>query len=264
MVQLLAKYSLKMILTKKGPFHADHVGSFLRPAALKEACSKFSVEEITKEALRQVENNEIEKLVEKQKEVGLQVVKDGEFRRKWWQVDFLQALEGIQTFEVDAPGLFQGEMKKATVYTVGSKLALPKNHPFLEGFAFLKEFVGNHVAKQTIPGPNMIFYSGVVGSQAYLNNTVYPSFDEVAADIIQVYQDAIQAFYDAGCRYLQLDDTSWGSLFSDDFRKKIEANGFTPEELMQKFADITIESVANKPDDMVMTIHICRGNFKSA
>lgn len=254
-----------MIQTKKGPFRADHVGSFLRPAVLKDARAKFNAGKLTKDELRKVEDLEIEQLVAKQKEIGLEVVTDGEFRRKWWHLDFIQALEGIRTFDVDAPSLFQGTMKKATVYTVSDKLAFPKNHPFLDDFMFLKKVAGdNHIAKQTIPGPNMIFYSGVVGSQTYLNKPIYDSLDAVAADIIQVYQDAIQAFYKVGCRYLQLDDTSWGALFSEDFRRKIEENGFNPEELIQKFADITIGAVDNKPEDMVITIHICRGNFKSA
>lgn len=110
----------------------------------------------------------------------------------------------------------------------------------------------------------MIFYSGVVGSEPYLSNPSYPSLDDAAKDIVNVYQDAIQAFYEAGCRYLQLDDTSWGALFSDAFRDKIKAQGFDPDELVKKFADITVEAVANKPEDMAITIHICRGNFKSS
>lgn len=248
----------------KGPFRADHVGSFLRPPALKEARANYLTGEITQEALRKVEDAEIEKLVEKQKEVGLRAVTDGEFRRKWWHLDFIQALDGIRTYDVEAPKAFHGAMKKATLYTVDSKLAFPKNHPFLEDFAFLKQVAGDHVAKQTIPGPNMIFHSGVVGSQPYLDNPSYDSLDAVAEDIVRVYQDAIQAFYDAGCRYLQLDDTSWGALFSDDFREKIAKKGFNPDELIKKFADITVEAVANKPEDMTITIHICRGNFKSS
>lgn len=255
---------IDMIQTTHRPFRADHVGSFLRPAALKEAREQFNRGDMTQSELRQIENEEIEKLVMKQKEVGLEAVTDGEFRRKWWHLDFIQELNGIRTFEVDAPGLFQGTMTKATVYTVDGKLSFPKDHPFLTDFTFLNELAGDHVAKQTIPGPNMIFYSGVVGSQAYLDNPVYESLDDVATDIIQVYQDAIQAFYDAGCRYLQLDDTSWGALFNDTTRQRIEKSGFSLKEIMQKFADITIEAVAHKPENMTITIHICRGNFKSA
>lgn len=255
---------MKQITLTKAPFRADHVGSFLRPQRLKEARAQFLEGQLTKEELRAIEDVEIAKLVEKQKEVGLIAVTDGEFRRKWWHLDFIQALEGIRVYDIDATGLFNGTMKKATLYTVDSKLEFPEDHPFLEDFKYLKSIAGEHIAKLTIPGPNMIFYSGVVNSQPYLDKPAYSSLDEVAQAIVQVYRDAIQAFYEAGCRYLQLDDTSWGALFSDDFREKIIAKGFDPDELVKKFADITVEAVANKPEDMAVTIHICRGNFKSS
>ncbi len=248
----------------KAPFRADHVGSFLRPQVLKEARIQYSKGEISKTELRSIEDREIAKLVDKQKEVGLQSVTDGELRRKWWHLDFIRELEGIRVYEKDSPGFFQGAMKKLTVYTVDSKLAFPENHSFLDDFKYLNQIAGEHTAKFTIPGPNMIFYSGVVNSDVYLENPVYPSLDDVARDIVTVYQEAIQAFYDAGCRYLQLDDTSWGALFSDDFRETIKQKGFDPDQLIKKFADITVEAVANKPQDMAITIHICRGNFKSS
>lgn len=248
----------------KAPFRADHVGSLLRPPVLKDAKAQYKLGNITKEEMRSIEDAEIAKLVKKQKEAGLTAVTDGEFRRKWWHLDFIGALEGIRIYEIDATGLFNGAMKKATLYTVDSKLKFPKDHPFLEDFKYLKSIAGEHIAKFTIPGPNMIFYSGVVNSEAYLKNPSYSSLEEIAQAIVLVYRDAIQAFYDAGCRYLQLDDTSWGALFSDDFREKIKAKGFDPDELVKRFADITVEAVANKPEDMAITIHICRGNFKSS
>lgn len=256
--------NVNTIKTKIPLFRADQVGSYLRPQVLKDAKEKYQQGQISKTDLRSIEDIEIGKLVEKQKEVGLTTVTDGEFRRKWWHLDFIEALEGIRVYEIEASGLFHGAMKKATLYTVDSKLKFPKNHPFLEDFKFLKNIAGDHVAKFTIPGPNMIFYSGVINSQVYLDNPSYLSLDEVAQDIVKVYKEAIQAFYDAGCRYLQLDDTSWGALFSDDFREKIKEKGFEPDELVKKFADITIEAVANKPEDMAITLHICRGNFKSS
>lgn len=248
----------------KGPFKADHVGSFLRPQRLKDAREHFDQGEISKADLRIIEDEEIATLVEKQKEVGLHAVTDGEFRRKFWHLDFIQAIEGIRVYEKDSPGFFQGQMKKLTVYTVDSKLKFPENHPFLEDFKYLLDVAGDHTAKFTIPGPNMIFYSGVINSDVYLENPTYDSIDEIAADIVQVYKHAIQAFYDAGCRYLQLDDTSWGALFSPDFRETIKKKGFDPDQLMEKFADITIQAVADKPEDMAITLHICRGNFKSS
>ncbi|GAB6990201.1 5-methyltetrahydropteroyltriglutamate--homocysteine S-methyltransferase [Paenibacillus pini] len=260
----MSQFNSKITKRVAPPYRADQVGSFLRPQVLKEAKAQYQQGEITKAELRSIEDVEIAKLVEKQKEVGLTAVTDGEFRRTWWHLDFIEALEGIRVYEIDASGLFHGAMKKAKLYTVDSKLGFPKNHPFLEDFKYLKSVAGEHIAKFTIPGPNMIFYSGVVNSQAYLDHPAYPTLDEVAGDIVKVYRDAIQAFYDAGCRYLQLDDTSWGALFSDDFREKIQAKGFDPDELVKKFADITIEAVENKPKDMAITIHICRGNFKSS
>ncbi|WP_240374087.1 5-methyltetrahydropteroyltriglutamate--homocysteine S-methyltransferase [Bacillus piscicola] len=252
-----------MSVGKKGPFRADHVGSFLRPQALKEAREAYQNADISLEDLRAVEDKEIEKLVQKQKEIGLSSVTDGEFRRKWWHLDFIQSLNGIKTFDIDASGLFHGAMKKATVYAVDSKVSFPEDHPFLDHFAFLHDLAGDHTAKITIPGPNMIFYSGMINSDVYAENPAYPSLSEAAKDISQTYRDAIHAFYNAGCRYLQLDDTSWGALFSEDFREKIKAKGYDPDELMKIFADITIEALADKPDDMAVTLHICRGNFKS-
>lgn len=249
---------------KKGPFKADHVGSFLRPEKLKKARLQYEQDAISKGELRAIEDDEIIKLVEKQKEVGLMSVTDGEFRRKFWHLDFIQALEGIRVYEKESSGFFQGKMKTLTVYTVDSKLRFPEDHPFITDFKFLKKTAGEHVAKLTIPGPNMIFYSGVVNSDVYLKNPSYASLDDVAEDIVQVYKKAIQTFYDAGCRYLQLDDTSWGALFSDDFREVIRAKGFDPDQLMEKFADITIQAVEDKPEDMAITLHICRGNFKSS
>lgn len=246
------------------PFRADQVGSFLRPQALKEARGQHQQGKITKEELRKFEDREIKLLVEKQKEIGLQAVTDGEFRRTWWHLDFIEVLEGIRVYEYEVKGLFNGAMKKAKGYTVASKLAFPKDHPFLEDFKYLKSIAGEHAAKLTIPGPNMIFHSGVIASQAYLDKPAYPTLTDVAQDIVQVYQDAIQAFYDAGCRYLQLDDTSWGALFSDDFRDKLRHNGFDPDEMTKTFADITVEALKHKPSDMVVTLHICRGNFKSS
>ncbi|WP_088052565.1 5-methyltetrahydropteroyltriglutamate--homocysteine S-methyltransferase [Virgibacillus dakarensis] len=251
-------------IATKAPFRADVVGSFLRPQVLKEARDNYQQGKISREDLRSIEDVEIAKLVEKQKEAGLQAVTDGEFRRKYWHADFIGGIEGIRTFEVEVPGFFQGEMKTLTSYTVESALRFPKDHPFLEDFRYLKSIAGEHLAKITIPGPNMIFHSGVVSSQPYLDNPSYPTLAAVAKDIAKVYQDAIQAFYNAGCRYLQFDDTSWGAFLGQKFREKIEANGWNIHELMKMFADITIEALANKPEDMVITLHVCRGNFKSS
>ena len=250
--------------SKLAPFRADHVGSFLRPEALKQARSDYTEGRISKETLREIENDAIANVVEKQKQIGLQAVTDGEFRRKFWHLDFIQSLEGIKVYEEETPGFFQGNMAKLTKYVVDGPLQFPKDHPFLSDFTYVQKVAGDHVAKQTIPGPNMIFHSGVVSNPHYVKNPAYESIEAVADGIVQLYKTIIQAFYDAGCRYLQFDDTSWGALFSDDYRKRIEDNGFNVDEVMKQFANITIEALKEKPSDMAVTLHICRGNFKSS
>jgi len=248
-----------------GPFRADHVGSFLRPTQLKEARTDYAKGNMTKEQLRAIEDECIIDLIQKQKATGMQGVTDGEFRRKYWHYDFIEQLNGIEGYEEEAPGFFQGEMTKLHKYVVSGPLSFPTNHPFLEDFQFVQEHAGEGaIAKQTIPGPNMIFHSGVIANPRYKENPVYDSLEDVANAIAILYQNIIQTFYDHGCRYLQLDDTSWGAFFSDKFRETIRANGYDPEEIMKIFANITIQALEKKPEDMTVTMHICRGNFKSA
>lgn len=245
------------------PFRYDIVGSFLRPLALKEARAKFANGEITREDLREVENEEIIKLIEKQKEVGLKAVTDGEFRRKWWHLDFLSYLDGITVYDFETQS-FGGNMIKAQGTYVSAPLRFNENHPFLEDFKFTKQAAGDVLAKQTIPGPNMIFLDSMVLAKQYKENPVYADHEKFKEDLAKVYQDAIQAFYDAGCRYLQLDDTSWGALFSERFRGIIEANGFDPDKLIGEFGDVTEMALAKRPKDMAITFHMCKGNFRSA
>lgn len=256
---------MQVATTLKGPFRADHVGSFLRPESLKQARTDFAANKITKEQLRDIENTCIIDLINKQKAAGMTGVTDGEFRRKYWHYDFIEQLDGIQGYEEEAPGFFQGEMTKLHKYVVNGKLSFPKDHPFLADFDFVKTHAGNDaVAKQTIPGPNMIFHSGVIANPLYKENPAYGSLADVAKAISALYQDIIQTFYDRGCRYLQLDDTSWGAFFSEKFRSTMTDNNHDPKQLMEIFANITIDALANKPEDMTVTMHICRGNFKSA
>ena len=240
----------------RAPFKADHVGSFLRPERLKQARLQKENGEITAEQLRAIEDVEIIKLVEKQKEAGLSAVTDGEFRRAWWHFDFLAGLEGVELYEAEAGIQFHGVQTKAHGLKVNGKLDFGP-HPFIEDYKFLHSIKGDHVAKFTIPSPNMLFFRGVI------EEAVYPNKDEFFNDLIKAYQKAIQAFYEAGCRYLQLDDTSWAVFFSEKGHQQIADKGYTPEELIKIFTRAINESIANKPEDMVITMHICRGNFKS-
>ncbi|WP_342042697.1 5-methyltetrahydropteroyltriglutamate--homocysteine S-methyltransferase [Bacillus sp. OTU2372] len=240
----------------RAPFKADHVGSFLRPERLKQARLQKENGEITAEQLRAIEDEEIIRLVEKQKEVGLSAVTDGELRRAWWHFDFLAGLEGVELYEAESGIQFNGVQTRAHGVKVTGKLDFGQ-HPFIEDYKFLDSIKGDHVAKFTIPSPNMLFFRGVIEESAY------PNKDEFFDDLIKAYQKAIQAFYDAGCRYLQLDDTSWAVFFSEKGQQQIADKGYTPEELIKIFTRAINESIANKPEDMVITMHICRGNFKS-
>jgi len=187
---------------KTAPFRADQVGSLLRSEAIKNARLKKAADEITTEQLREIEDTEIARIVEKQKEVGLQAVTDGEFRRAWWHFDFLEDLQGVTGYQAGSGIQFQQKQTKSRSIKVTSKLGFDK-HPFLEDFKYLQQTAGNHTAKLTIPSPSMLHFRGEVDKE------VYPDQDEFFADLAQTYKKGLQAFYDAGCRYVQLDDTSW-------------------------------------------------------
>lgn len=239
------------------PFKADHVGSFLRPERIKQARFQREQGEITAEELRKIEDEEIIKLVEKQKEAGLQSITDGEFRRAWWHFDFLENLVGVEGFEAESGIQFNGVTTKAHSIRVVGKVDFD-GHPMVDDFKFLHRVVGDeHVAKMTIPSPNMLFLRGKI------DKSIYPTDELLLKDLTNTYKKAIQAFYDAGCRYLQLDDTSWAVFLSEKGEQQIRDKGYEPAELRSIFARAVNESIADRPDDMVITMHICRGNFRS-
>lgn len=243
-------------LTLTAPFKADHVGSFLRPERLKQARLQYENKEITTEKLTQIENEEITKLVEKQKEAGLLSVTDGEFRRKWWHFDFLGGLDGVEFYETDKGLTFKGVQTRAHGIKVTGKIGF-STHYMIEHFKFLKSIAGETVAKFTIPSPNMLFY------RATIEEGVYNSDEELFADLISAYQGFIQALYNEGCRYLQIDDTSWATTFSEEGIASLQDRGLDLEQALQLSARAINESIAKKPEDMLITMHICRGNFRS-
>jgi 5-methyltetrahydropteroyltriglutamate--homocysteine methyltransferase len=241
------------------PFRADVVGSFLRPAAIKEARKQFQAGEIDAAQLRAVEDTEIRRVVDLQREAGLQVVTDGEFRRAWWHFDFFEGLEGVEGYDAVQGIQFNGVQTKARSIKVVSKLGFG-SHPMLEDFRFLKSISGSAVPKMTIPSPSVMHFRG--GRNA-ISKEVYPDLKDYFDDLAQVYRDAIKAFYDAGCRYLQLDDTVWAYLCSEDQKNQIRERGDSPEELARTYADVLNKAIAGKPDDLVIGLHVCRGNFRS-
>lgn len=251
----------------QGPFRYDQVGSLLRTDVLKQAKQKYQDRELSYEAYKKIEREEIKTIVDKQLALGLKAISDGEFNREYWHYDFISHIIGIEHYLADRKGDFQGVMHKLKAYYVKDRLVFPKDHPFLDDYRYLHDLVGDKaIAKFTIPGPNMIYLSGVLNSPLYHTHTnnIDIDIDIVKQDIIQVYQETIQAFYEAGCRYLQFDDTSWGVLFCEEQRKNLEIKGIDTNKLVKEFADITIECIKYKPKDMVLATHCCRGNFKSS
>lgn len=242
------------------PFRADTVGSFLRPAPLKLAREQFASGEITAGQLRQVEDDAIRHVVEQQRANGLQVVTDGEFRRAWWHFDFFGDLQGVELFEAEQGIQFNGVQTKAHGLKVTGKVAFNPQHPMLDHFRFLQSVAGDAVAKMTIPSPSVLHFRG--GRQV-IDATVYPELDAYFADLAQTYKDAIQAFYAAGCRYLQLDDTVWAYLCSTEQQQQIRARGDDPQALARIYADVLNAALADKPADLTVGLHVCRGNFRS-
>ncbi|WP_336749717.1 cobalamin-independent methionine synthase II family protein [Pantoea vagans] len=241
------------------PFRAEIVGSFLRPNTIKNVRIQKVAGEINTQQLRQIENAEIKRVVALQRENGLSVVTDGEFRRAWWHLDFFAALQGAEYYELDQGVQFNGIKTKAEGVRVVGKLAF-KEHPMLDDFRFLKSVAGDTTAKMTIPSPSVLHFRG---GRAAIDMQVYPDLNEYFADLVTTWRDAIKAFYDAGCRYLQLDDTVWAYLCSDDQKRQLREKGEDPDTLALTYAATLNAIVADKPDDLVIGLHVCRGNFRS-
>lgn len=252
------------------PFTVDHVGSFLRPKSIKEARQRVKEGTTTKEELREIENEEIKKLVASQKAVGVKGITDGEFRRGFWHIDFLEGLNGIEGYvpETGYNQKFHGKAAPSYNIRVVDKISFDSNHPFLDDFTFLKEVVetdGTSVAKATIPSPTMILRQELLSNDGTSKiKEVYPDLTEFYTDLSKTYQDAVQAFYDRGCRYLQFDDTNWAFLADKTKRESLEVKGIDPEKVAEICTMIINGALADRPEDLTVTTHICRGNHASS
>ncbi|WP_411842264.1 5-methyltetrahydropteroyltriglutamate--homocysteine S-methyltransferase [Salinicoccus sp. HZC-1] len=244
------------VKTTKAPFKADHVGSLLRPESIHAARKDYENGVITHEELREIETAEIRHAVDKQIEVGLKAVTDGEFRRRFWHTDFLEHLTGIEGYVPDSGFSFVGEETERYDIRVTDKISFDENHPHIKDFIEFKAIVGNRaVAKQTIPSPNQLFNAGI------RNPDIYPDVEVYAEDVIKTYKAAIQAFYDAGCRYLQLDDVYIAGLNAPDI--PFNDSGYDREQLIQLALKVLNSVLEDKPEDLVITTHLCRGNYRS-
>ena len=242
----------------KPPFRADHVGSFLRPAALKEARAKREKGAITPAELKAVENREIEKIIKKQEEIGLKLATDGEFRRSWWHFDFLGMLDGVEVYDTDQGIQFRGVQTKAQSLRIVGKVGF-SNHPMLEHFKFLKAHT-SVMPKMTIPAPPVLHFRLAKDG---VKKSIYPDLDGFFHDLGQAYKQAVKGFYDAGCRYLQFDDTVWAYLCSQEELRKARERMSNVDQLQDVYARVINAALEGKPADMTITTHVCRGNFRS-
>lgn len=247
--------------TLKTPFRYDFVGSFLRPQALKDAKTKYQNNDITKDEYDKIVNEEITKLVAKQKGLGFHAITDGEFRRTFWHLDFMWGFEGVEHKATGGGVPFNDELAVLDdTYLIGKFKA--KAHPFVEYFKFLKQFEDEStVAKYTIPAPAQTYLQFIVPGSIEKTRKFYETNEELIEDIGKAYQNVIKQFYDAGCRNLQLDDCSWGSAIGDCANQ--DAFGIDINEFKKQLLNVNNLALENKPDDLVITSHICRGNYHS-
>lgn len=254
-----------MAYIKNAPFRADVVGSFLRPDVLKQARADFAAGVIDAGALRAVEDEAIRDLVAKQKAAGLHVITDGEFRRSYWHLDFMWGLQGIERRTSRTGYQFHDEETTADTAVVTGKIS-GENHPFVEHFKFVKALEEGQVARQTIPAPAQT-YSEVIldrcdGQQESLR-AVYPTDEELIADIAAAYRTVLADLYAAGCRNVQFDDCTWGIYCDRDFVAK---TGMSPVDI-KKVSELGVAlnnaALEGKPADLVVNTHVCRGNYHS-
>jgi 5-methyltetrahydropteroyltriglutamate--homocysteine methyltransferase len=241
------------------PFRADHVGSLLRPAALKAARARRERGEISASELKAVEDSEIKAVIAKQEAVGLQAVTDGEFRRAFWHIDFLERLEGVESYEGERKIKFKGEQPKPVLLRVIGKLGSFSGHPMLDHFRFVQQHA-RRIPKMIIPSPSALHFR--YGRQA-VPEAIYPGMDDFFRDLGATYRKAVRAFADAGCRYLQLDEVNLAYLCDPALRQQVRDRGDDPEALPRVYADMINSAIADIPADMTIAMHLCRGNFRS-
>jgi 5-methyltetrahydropteroyltriglutamate--homocysteine methyltransferase len=245
--------------TTTRPFRADHVGSLLRSAEVRDARAKHAAGEMTAEALAQVEDVAIERVITRQEQVGLKGVTDGEIRRGAWQWDFLERLDGVEVGMGEAAP-FAGAPPKSKVVRVVGKLDFT-HHPMLDHFAFLKAHA-HATPKMTLPSPTMLV-SAMRDWRDIVSAEAYPHLEDFYADLGQAYRKAVAAFAAAGCTYLQLDDCNLSYLCDPTAREKIKARGDDPDALLEAWVTLINTALSGRGEGMTVSTHICRGNFRS-
>lgn len=263
----------------KPPFRADVVGSYLRPDYLTEARAKFARGEINQQALTEIENKAITDLVHKQKAAGLHVITDGEFRRSWWHLDFMWGLNGVEKASLKEGYKFQGIESRPETARLTGKIS-GENHPFIEHFRFLLQFADNDVIPRiTIPAPAQFFKELYRPENKAVTESIYPSQTDLIEDIAKAYQTFIAEVYALGCRNLQLDDCTWGMMVDSKYNnagvaeQKSQCNcncssnttviTQSVEDLAEIFVQMNNAAIEGMPEDLILTTHVCRGNYRS-
>jgi len=242
----------------KPPYRADHVGSLLRPAALKQARVQRAKGEIGAADLKAIEDREIERVIKRQEEVGLQSITDGEFRRSWWHLDFLWGLDGVEKHVMDTGIAFAAVTTRNEGLKITGKLGF-SGHPMLEHFKFVAAHT-KRTPKITIPSPSAAYGRPV---PTPIDRKVYPKMDAFFDDLGQAYKKAVRAVADAGCRYLQLDEVFIAMLCDPKYRQAMKDRGDDPERLGELYGDLINMAMSDIPAEMTITMHMCRGNYKS-
>ena len=244
------------------PFRADHVGSFLRPKALLDARAQFASKAIDAAALRRVEDDAIRGIVKFQEDLGLRGITDGEFRRTYFHIDFLTQLAGVTTqggiavsFHSNAGNVdFAPPVMKVTERVRHVKPIQRAD------FAFLKS-VTTRTPKVTIPSPTMLHFRG---GRSAISRDAYPDLDAFYDDVATAYRDELRSLAEAGCTYVQLDDTNLAYLCDEKMREGARSRGDDPNDLPRRYAALINAAIADRPQGMTVCVHLCRGNFKSA
>ena len=249
----------------QAPFRADHVGSLLRPAEVHEARARYRADQLgpdgfrTCDELREIEDQAVTAVVAMQESVGLQAVTDGEMRRSFWHYDFMAALSGMALVERKEGVQFHGVNLRPIFPTITDRLDFPADHPMLAHYKYLAS-VTNVQAKISIPGPSACHFRTAPEDIAVAE---YADLNVLFADLASTYKKAVHAFYDAGCRYLQMDDIFFAYLCDPKHRAEKTALGTDPDWLIGKYAETMHEAIKDRPADMIIAMHLCRGNFQS-
>jgi 5-methyltetrahydropteroyltriglutamate--homocysteine methyltransferase len=243
----------------KPPFRADHVGSLLRSHVLKDARAKREANQITDAQLKVIEDREIDAIIKKQEQVGLKSITDGEYRRAFWNYDFLGKLPGVEAYLGERKIKFQGKQPKPMMLRVIGKLGAFSGHPMIEHFRFVQSHT-KQTAKMTIPSPSSLHFRY---GRAAVPEAIYPDMGEFYNDLGQSYRKAVRGFADAGCRYIQLDEVNFTYLCDPALRQQVTERGDDPNKLPHIYAQVINAAISDVPADMRTAMHLCRGNFQS-